>query len=183
MPKRALVKEATSEEESTKSTTSGQGDSKRAKDQSAVDIIREDMAALQKAYSSIKYGSDWKSEKTQDAVKKLEELDFLPVYADIANHEQPTERLELALEMTTIAAKMILGAQDWGYKRVNGSMGEWCPDRGQELEDFWREIVDLIEEDYTPPEHVLAEIKSSAFSCGLEDYGYCDLSFVVEAVA
>jgi membrane protein involved in colicin uptake len=89
------------------------------------DLINE----LKQAYASLDWGGgDWKSEKTSDAVRKLEsvgpkeiEMREMIINLDIQ------QKWKAARLFTQVLVSMINTAEDYAGKLVNGSCGEWCP--------------------------------------------------------
>lgn len=99
---------------------------------------------LVEAYDAIDWGcSDWKSEKTGDAVRDLESLHVkeAEVTKAILALTDVEEKWDAALTFSTLLAGMISTAQDNAGKLVNGSAGEWCPETASAIENLWEQLV------------------------------------------
>lgn len=129
-----------------------------------------------KKYRLIEPGDHWKDSKTSDAVRKLEKLSFQHIFEDILAVPDCESRWQLAIRATKVLSDAINGAEEWGRKLVNGSMGEWCPNAAEKVEAFWRLFVDhpLTKR---PLNTTLRNAKKVLNNC-LGDYG-C-LEFVME---
>jgi hypothetical protein len=104
------------------------------------DLIME----LKQAYASIDWGSDdWKSKKTSDAVSELESLGSkqYEIKKTILNLNDLDEKWMATIEFTKVLASMILTAEEYAGKLVNGSCGEWCPNTASFIESLWEDII------------------------------------------
>lgn len=105
------------------------------------DLIGE----LEHAYNSIDWGSGgWKDEKTRDAVGHLARLDddAYDIQQEIHFLTDVEEKWKAALKFSVIRADMIGIAEDYAWKLVNGSCGEWCPDTAETVANFWNELTE-----------------------------------------
>jgi hypothetical protein len=109
------------------------------KRKSVDDLINE----LKEAYASLDWGGDdWKSEKTSDAVRKLEsfgpkENEIRKMILNLDIHQ----KWKAAPLFTQVLVGMINTAEEYAGKLVNGSCGEWCPDMASFVEGLWEDII------------------------------------------
>jgi hypothetical protein len=106
--------------------------------------VQDMTTELSDAYGAIDWGySDWKSEKTSDAVRKLESLHSkeAEVRKAILALTDIEQKWNAALSFSKLLAGMISTAEDNARKLVNGSAGEWCPETASAIESLWEELV------------------------------------------
>jgi hypothetical protein len=105
------------------------------------DMINE----LENAYKNNNWGyGDWKSESTGYAVKELESLRSLEHSirnAILSITDDVEAQWKAALSFSLILTRMIVKAEDYAGKRVNGSCGEWCPGTASSVESLWAELA------------------------------------------
>jgi hypothetical protein len=104
------------------------------------DLINE----LKQAYASINasMGDHWKSEKTSDAVSKLESLGSKEcAIKEMILNLDIQQKWKAALVFTKVMVRMINSAEESAGKLVNGSCGEWCPNTASFIEGLWGEII------------------------------------------
>jgi hypothetical protein len=129
-------------------------------------------------------GKRWDSEKTQATVESLEEeLRCSKVFESILKLPDPMDRWNLGIEMSVKVSYAVLDAQDWGFKLVNGSLGEWCPDSTEDLRKFWENLLKQMKlESVKVTAEMLSKIKdNNAITNDLDRYGYNNALFVLEA--
>jgi hypothetical protein len=157
---------------------------KRLRALPAKDRVLNSIVALEDQYYNIEWGSHWKSEKTQAAVRVLESINFEGVMKEITAIKDSC-RWELALLFTKKMAGVIFYAEGAAFKLVNGSCGEWCGDTADAIDKFWKTLIQTqkgFPEPVRIPEDVIREIETEKFKKCLGDYSD-SLSFVaVEAL-
>lgn len=127
----------------------------RRKQQSTVENIREDIRQAQRTFDAIEWGEDWKSEKTSDAVHKLSKIEISAIVNSIIYPSfHINVALRLAIEISNVTYSIIRSAAEYGNKKVNGSMGEWCPDTASEIDDLWLTLSEKIKNQNPDPEIV-----------------------------
>lgn len=108
--------------------------------------ITRALKALQKSYDDIEWGDDWTDSKSSDAEGEL--YSSVSPKMNIAAKSILTNstldvqaKWKYAITFTEIADRIIERASDCGYKLVNGSHGEWCPDAAEDICEFWRSFI------------------------------------------
>lgn len=144
--------------------------------------LKETINRLRSDFDRIQAGSQWKSGNIHGVIAALEKLELMDVYADVANLDTNFERLRLAIDVTEQIAKMILGTDAWGKDKTDstGSVKEWCSERAEELQDFWREVLDETD-GAEVHDDLKSEVRAEKFQSCLADYA--DLSFVAEELS
>jgi hypothetical protein len=140
---------------------------------SPLDRARSSMRTIQTKYDAIAIPSDnWKH--CASAVSELEAIQFSSALNLALELDDANDRWTAGLELTVAFSSIMFDAEQWGYKLVNGSAGEFCPDLGALIEDFWRQ---LISKPGRPSDEVIRQLRTEKLGRCLGDYG--DLEFVL----
>jgi hypothetical protein len=140
---------------------------------SPLDRCRQSLLAVRKKYDAIDIPSgSWKM--CESAVRSLSCIEFAPVLDQILALEDVDDRWTVGIEATIAFSSIMFDAEQWGQKLVNGSCGEFCPDLGVLIEEFWRK---MIGQPGRPSEEVIRQLKAEELGRCLGDYG--DLDFVL----
>jgi hypothetical protein len=128
-----------------------------------------------KSEASVNYGSSWKSEKTEDAVRILEKIDFKSVVDLILAIEDVDERWTLASEFSVVVADIVMDANDCAEKLVNGSCGEFCENTSRIIaKKLWVVLCDKKEY----PSIAVFDAAVQTADNALDDFGYSDWKFI-----
>lgn len=98
------------------------------------ELVQDLMNGMFAEFGRIDYGYDgWKREKTGDAVDKLQQIRCKPVLDALVSLTEVDAQWRLSLEYTKKMVRVIFQADESAGKRVNGSMGEFCPQKKSKI--------------------------------------------------
>lgn len=128
------------------------------------DLIEE----LEHSYELICFGEDWKSDKTREAVREFENLDFDDVAEALLELDNLELQWKLAARFTETAAFIIVDASEEASKLVNGSAGEWCPDKAAVVTGLWEALMSAGK---YPSDALFEEISGRLCGCSRRLWG------------
>lgn len=140
---------------------------------SPLDRVRSMMHAVEKKYDSITPSSNWK--ECGPAIEQLNKINFASVLDSAIALEDVNDRWKAGMELTITFSAIMFDVEQWGYKLVNGSCGEFCPNLAILIEECWRQIVEKPERPTS--QELIQQIKSEELGKCLGDYG--ELDFVI----
>lgn len=100
---------------------------------------------LKRRYDDIQWGYHWSDRLTENAVGRLEKLKYKKIMDEILDDKRLCfeEKWELGIKFTRMFGEIVTEVDQFGWKLVNGSLGEWCPDAGDHIIRFWESMIDI----------------------------------------
>ena len=132
---------------------------------------------LKRRYDDIEWGYHWSDRLTENAVVRLEKLKYKKIMDEILDDKRLCfeEKWELGMKFTRMFGEIVTEADQFGWKLVNGSMGEWCPDAGDNIVRFWESMIDISKKPIkTEVKNLIIELITL-----FGDYAY-DVSYILK---